>query len=78
MKVKIITEKVSVCGMKKDNKGHTSVADYPVNDALNRTIQNIEEKGYTIVDIKMQPFVEEQHNNGGCNGVWMQYLIMYK
>lgn len=45
---------------------------------LNKLLENLRLAGYNIIDIKVNHYTVNRHNNGGADEVWVQYTILYK
>ncbi len=45
---------------------------------LNDLLINLERACYKIIDVKINHYTVNRHNNGGCDEVWVQYTILYK
>lgn len=76
MKVRVLTEKVSVANLKNNGGGVNTQLLEEAEKKLNKTIEELS-LFYKIVDIKVNHFTSSRHNNGGCDEVWVQYTILY-
>lgn len=75
--IKTIDKKISVCG--GVNVGGTKQHLLEeAEKALNETIEEMQNKGYYVKDIKMNHYTIDRHNNGGFDEVWVSYLIIFK
>ena len=45
---------------------------------LNNVLINLERACYKIIDVKVNHYTVNRHNNGGCDEIWVQYTILYK
>lgn len=46
--------------------------------ALNENIEEMQNKGYYVKDIKMNHYTADRHNNVGFDEVWVSYLIIFE
>lgn len=46
--------------------------------ALNENIEEMQNKGYYVKDIKMNHYTADRHNNEGFDEVWVSCLIIFK
>lgn len=46
--------------------------------ALNENIEEMQNKGYYVKDIKMNHYTVDRNNNVGFDEVWVSYLIIFK
>lgn len=80
MKVKMVNCLVSKCGCSawnKQDKGYNPELTALAQEKLNAAIQDIENDGYAVLDIKVTSSTITRHNNGGSDEVRLDYLIMY-
>lgn len=77
MYVDILCRQISVCRQKNSGGGVDSKLLTIAESDLRERLVILSDK-YTIVDIKVNHFTLANHNNGGCNEVWVQYTILYK
>ena len=73
--IKTIDKKISVCaGLGGPKQNLLEEAE----KALNESIEEMQNKGYYVKDIKMNYYTADRHNNGGFDEVWVSYLIIFK
>lgn len=77
MYVDILCKQISVCKWKDSGGGVDPKLVAFEESALRQRLDILSDK-YTIIDVKVNHFTVENHNNGGCNEVWVQYTILYK
>lgn len=75
--VRTVNKKISKCagvgiGGPKDSLFEEA------EDALNEVIEEMQNKGYYVKDIKVNHYTTDRHNNGGFDEVWVSYLIIFK
>ena len=46
--------------------------------ALNESIEEMQNKGYYVKDIKMNHYTADRHNNRSFDEVWVSYLIIFE
>lgn len=77
MYVDTLCRQISVCRWKDSGGGVNSELLTIAESDLKEHLAILSDK-YTIIDVKVNHFTVENHNNGGCNEVWVQYTILYK
>lgn len=77
MYVDTLCKQISVCKWKDSGGGVDPKLVAFAESGLRQRLDILSDK-YTIVDVKVNHFTVENHNNGGCNEVWVQYTILYK
>ena len=77
MHVDTLCKQISVCKWKDSGGGVDPKLVAFAESALRQRLDILSDK-YTIIDVKVNHFTVENHNNGGCNEVWVQYTILYK
>lgn len=78
MYVDTLCRQISVCRCKDSDDGVDSKLLAIAESDLREHLAILNNKCYNIVDIKVNHFTVENHNNGGYNEVWVQYTILYK
>ena len=73
--IKTINKKISVrAGLGGSKQNLLEEAE----KAINESIEEMQNKGYYVKDIKMDHYTADRHNNGGFDEVWVSYLIIFK
>ena len=73
--IKTIDKKISVRGGLKGPKQNLFEE---AEKALNESIEEMQNKGYYVKDIKMNHYTANRLNNVGFDEVWVSYLIIFK
>lgn len=45
---------------------------------LNSFLDDLRKAYYTVIDIKVNHYTVNRHNNGVADEVWVQYTVLYK
>lgn len=75
--IKILTYKVSECNLAQNGGGVNQSLIEEAKKGLEKAIDDLEDDLYKITDLKVNHFTTRRHNNGGCDEVWVQFLISY-
>ena len=73
--IKTIDRKISICA---DFGGPKQNLLEKAEKALNENIEEMQNKGYYVKDIKMNHYTTDRHSDGGFDEVWVSYLIIFK
>lgn len=73
--IKTIDRKISMCGGFGGPKQNLLEK---AEKALNENIEEMQNKGYYVKDIKINHYTTDRHNNGGFDEVWVSYLIIFE
>lgn len=75
--IKILTYKVSECNIPQFGGGVNQSLIEETKKGLEKAIDDLEDDLYQITDLKVNHFTARRHNNGGCDEVWVQFVICY-
>lgn len=77
MNVTVICRQISEARWKDSGGGVNPGLVAAAESELKMKLDMLGDK-YTVTDVKVNHFIVQNHNNGGCNEVWVQYTILYK
>lgn len=75
--IKILTYKVSEGNIPQFGGGVNQSLIEEAEKGVNKVAQALKDKDYQITDLKVNHFTTRRHNNGGCDEVWVQFVICY-
>ena len=75
--IKILTFKISEGKLVKNGGGVSQSLIEEAEEEVNKVAQDLKNKDYQITDLKINHFTTIRHNNGGCDEVWVQFVICY-
>lgn len=78
LRVKTLHFKISNAKWKDEGGGVSKDLLEKAEEKLNLFLIDLDRAAYTDIDIKINHYTVQRHNNGGCDEVWVQYTILYK
>lgn len=75
--IKILTYKVSEGNIPQFGGGVNQRLIEKAEEEVNKVAQDLKNEDYQITDLKVNYFTARQHNNGGYDEVWVQFVICY-
>ena len=78
MRAKILVYQLGNCRHRMDYGGIQEDLVASAEEKLNEELKDLERNYYSVVDVKVDCFTSERHNNGGCDDTWVKYTILYK
>ena len=78
MRAKILVCQLGNCRHRMDYGGIREDLVASAEEKLNEELKDLERNYYSVVDVKVNCFTSERHNNGGCDDTWVKYTIFYK
>lgn len=78
MFVRTLNFQISVAKWKNDGGGIQQALLDKAETKLNLFLNDLELACHHVVDIKVNHYTVDRHNNGGCDEIWVQYTILYK
>ena len=78
MRAKVLICQLGTCRYRTDYGGIQEDLVASAEEKLNEELKELEHRYCSVVDVKVDCFTSERHNNGGCDDTWVKYTILYK
>ena len=78
MFVKILNFQISTAKWTDNGGGVQQALLDKAEKELNSFLDDLRKAYYTVIDIKVNHYTVNRHNNGVADEVWVQYTVLYK